>query len=252
MLYRPFLHFFLVALLFAYIGSAYGQTEPPMTKSQIFRALEAVRDSQELLDRTNRELAQAVAARGVDFVLTPEEEWSLQLRDASADLLTAIRNAIDPKDRENKLFIAKQQGLYNTFTSNYNREELGSKRAALDAGREFVSLYGSDANVAELVAFIRRTIPNLERSVGFLERREEMIRRAQEASLQRMNAGRPNTNAGNVNANGQQNTDQSGSRRRRPEATSTGAGSTQPTQTQTNVPVVVVPGGVAPPKKEDN
>lgn len=185
MLYRAHLQLFLVLLLAA--GAVCAQTADtgPVTKGDVLAALEAAKESADLLKKANEDLLVAIAQRGVDFVLTPEEEWQFGMRDASDELLKAIRDAVDPKEREARISADRQQRLYNEFAANYNSSDLTGRRAALNAGREFVLLYADDGNVAEIVTFMRRNLPRLEQSVNMMEQREAAMERARTEALAR-------------------------------------------------------------------
>lgn len=185
MLYRTLLRLFLLLNVFAAVSLPQAKPEGPVTLSELRRVLTAAEESEELIDPTNRELIAAVEERGVDFVLTPEEEWALQMREASDELIEAIRSAVDPAEREYRLLVKRQRGLYETFARNFTAPDLTSKSAALNAGRAFLTEFADDANVAQIVAYMRRQIPSLERSVQMLERREEMIEQNRIRSLYR-------------------------------------------------------------------
>lgn len=186
MLYRAQLHLLLFTVLAA--GSVFAQStdKRPVSKSEVFAALESAKEeSQDLMVRTNADLIAAINVRGVDFVLTPEEEWQLEMRDASDELLAAIRDAVDPKEREARINADRQQRLYTQFASNYNGSDLASRSAALTAAREFVSLYAVDSSVAEIVTFMQRNLPRLEQSVNMLAQREEAMERARAQAIER-------------------------------------------------------------------
>jgi hypothetical protein len=186
MLYRAHLQLFLVVLLAAGSLSAQAPTDTkPVSKSDIFVALEVGKESPELLKKTNAELIAAINERGVDFVLTPEEEWQLGMRDASEELLKAIREAVDPKERDARITANRQQRLYNEFSAGYNSNDLSSRRAALIAAKEFVSLYGTDQHVSEIVTFMQRNLPRLEQSVSMMEQRETAMERARSEAMAR-------------------------------------------------------------------
>lgn len=185
MLYRAHLQLFLVLLLTAGAVSAQIVDSGPVTRSEVLSALEAARESADLLRKANLDLVGAIAKRGVDFVLTPEEEWQLGMRDASDELLKAIRDAVDPKEREARINADRQQRLYNEFAANYNSNDLTSRRAALNAAREFVSLYAGDVNVGEIVTFMQRNLPRLEQSVNMMEQREAAVERARNEAMAR-------------------------------------------------------------------
>ena len=183
MLYRALLRLFLLLSVLAGLTFAQAKTEGPVTLAELRSILSRAEESDELIEPTNRELIAAIAERGVDFVLTPEEEWALQLREASDELIEAIRGAIDPAEREYRLKVAKQQNLYLAFAQNFSRNDLTAKNTALNAGREFIAEYSSDPNVAQIVTFMRRQLPSLERTVQALERREQMMEQNRIRSL---------------------------------------------------------------------
>src|SRR5688572_572546 len=141
MSYRVALSLFFLLVSVTAVINAQPSPAKPLTKSEVFSAFEAARSSDELIVRTNKDLIEEIAKRGVDFVLTPDEEWSLQLRDADEPLIAAIRNAIDPKEREFRINVQRQQQLYNNFALNFNGGDLASRQTALSAAREFVGLY---------------------------------------------------------------------------------------------------------------
>ena len=186
MLYRTLLHFFLL-LNVAAAAAAYAQPKPdgPVTLAELRSILSRAEESKELIGPTNRELIAAVQERGVDFVLTPEEEWALRLREASDELIAALRGAIDPAEREFRLRVARQQNLYEAFARNFSSTDLTGKTVALNAGREFVAEYADDPNVAQIVAYMRRSIPSLERSVQILQRQYEMAERERMRTIYR-------------------------------------------------------------------
>ncbi len=215
MLYRAHLQLFLVFLLAAGIALAQSPADiiKPLSKSDVFVALETAREgTQDLIEKTNAELIAAIKVRGVDFVLTPEEEWQLGMRNASEDLLAAIRKAVDPVEREARVNANRQQRLYTEFAAGYNANDLTSRRAALVAAREFVSLYSADQNVAEIITFMQRNLPRLEQSVSMMEQREAAIERARAESIERQQRmdeqrldrerRRAEANAANAAANG--------------------------------------------------
>lgn len=186
MLYRAQLQLFLLILVA--IGAVAAQSpsnKTPVSKIEIFTALENSSESQELILRTNAELLAAIEERGVDFVLTPEEEWQLEMRDASDELLEAIRNAIDPAERELRIKTIHQQRLYTTFATNYNANDLAGRSAAVSAAKEFLAAYANEKNVAEIVTFMQRNLPRLEQGVRMMEQREAAMERARAQAAER-------------------------------------------------------------------
>jgi hypothetical protein len=154
-----------------------GPEEPkPVTIQQIRRALRFTPETPEHIEKTNNELIQMIKARGVDFALSKEEEWALTLQNASDDLVEAIRAAVSAEEHERLLKVREQEGLYYAFVNNYARNDVTSRRIAVDAGREFVRKYRGDANVAEIVSFLQRAVPALERSIRYMDRPAAPVR----------------------------------------------------------------------------
>jgi hypothetical protein len=218
MLYRAQLHLLFVILLAAGAVFAQPAETKPVTKSDIFVALETAKSSDELLKKTNTDLVAAINERGVDFVLTPEEEWQLGMRNASDELLAAIREAVDPKEREARINANRQERLYTEFATNYNANDLSGRQTAVRAAREFVQLYANDQNVAEIVTFMQRNLPRLEQSVTMLAQREEVMERARAQAIERQ----------------QQMEQQRQESERRRQETSTGSANTTSTRTNSN------------------
>ncbi|MGE3170965.1 MAG: hypothetical protein AB7G18_18920 [Pyrinomonadaceae bacterium] len=162
----------LVSIIFAVRASSQPADDGvrPMSKADIRRAFRPAFDSEEEIRRTNQTLIQAVRSRGVDFVLSREEEWSLRLRDASDELIAAIRDAVPENEREARLRQREQESLYNTFATTFSQNDLNSKRTALSAANRFVEAYGDDPSLSEIVRFMKRSMPGLERSIRILER----------------------------------------------------------------------------------
>jgi len=184
MLFRTLLNLFLL-LGVAVAAQAQLKANGPVTLAELRSILSRAETSADLIAPTNKELIDAVEARGVDFVLTPEEEWALRLREASDDLIAALRSAFDPAEREFRLRVAKQQDLYNTFVSNFNSSDLSAKTAALNAARDFVADYADDSNVTQIVAYMRRTLPSLERSVQIMQTQADRVEQERIRNLYR-------------------------------------------------------------------
>ena len=205
MQYRTLLRLFLLLNVFVVLSFAQPKPEGPVTLAEVRSMLTRAEESDKLIASTNRELIAAIEDRGVDFVLTPEEEWALQLREASDELIGAIRSAVNPVEREYRLMVAKQESLYLAFAQNFSRPDLTAKSTALNAGREFIAEYSDDPNVAQIITFMRRQLPSLERSVEALARQAEMMEQNRIRSLYQ-NAARENTRRNRQNAPAQTNT----------------------------------------------
>ena len=183
--YGPLLLLFLLLIVTAAAAHAQLKANGPVTLAELRSILSRAERSQELIAPTNRELIAAIEARGVDFVLTPEEEWALRLREASDELIETLRSAVDPAEREYRLRVQRQQNLYDTFARNFNSTDLSGKNAALNAARDFVAEYADDPNVTQIVTYMRRTLPSLERSVQIMQRQQEMAERERMRSIYR-------------------------------------------------------------------
>ena len=168
--------FLLVAALV--VGaSAQGRSvsESPVTRGEVRQWLTATEDDPEQSEQANRELIEEIERRGVNFVLSHEEEWAFGLLEATDELLVAIRDAVPAAQREALLRAAAQQRLYAAFMSNYTRTDLLSRRTALDAGKESIARFQNDPAVKTNFTFISRQLPNLERIVLMLERRPPVV-----------------------------------------------------------------------------
>lgn len=166
----------LTIFLFTWLASAaiaQDASQPddePLTRGEVRQWLTVTQDDPQLSEQANRELIAEIKERGVDFALSREEEWAFGLLEATPELIAAIRNALPTEKREAILRTAAQEKLYSVFMTNYNRTDLASRRAALDAGKEFITRFASDAAVKEKRVFISRQLSNLERMVRALER----------------------------------------------------------------------------------
>lgn len=169
----------LLGVAFAMPLIAQGKSDAPgpVTKLEIRSLFEASQDHPETIEQTNRELLAAVKARGVDFVFSKEEEWSLSLLDASEELLEAIREGLPADEREWRLKVAEQTRLYYDFANNYRKYDIQSRVIALEAGKEFVRLYQGDEALREIVDYMNRTIPQLERTVRSMNPPVQVMRR---------------------------------------------------------------------------
>lgn len=142
----------------------------PVTRREVRRWLNITQDNPVLSDEANQDLIVEIQKRGVNFVLSAEEEWAFQLLEASDELIIAIREAVPAEQRAAILAATERAKLYNTFSNNYRQSDLISRRTALEAGKEFVQRYRSDPAVKDAVSFINRYIPQLQRSVQMMER----------------------------------------------------------------------------------
>ena len=210
MLFRTLLNLFLLLGVAATAAQAQLKANGPVTLAELRSILSRAERAPELIAPTNQELIDAIEARGVDFVLTPEEEWALRLREASDDLIAALRKAFDPEEREFRLRVARQQSLYNTFAQTFNSNDLSAKTAALNAARDFVADYADDANVSQIVAYMRRTLPTLERSVQIMQTQADRVEqeriRSHYRETMRENERRRRETAAQPNANPATNT----------------------------------------------
>ena len=211
-MFRTLLNLFLLLGVAAAAAQAQLKANGPVTLAELRSILSRAEKSADQIAPTNKELIDAVEARGIDFVLTPEEEWALRLREASDELIVTLRKAFDPEEREFRLRVARQQNLYNTFVSNFNSSDLSAKTAAMNAARDFVADYADDSNVTQIIAYMRRTLPSLERSVQMMQAQadrveQERIRNLYRESM-RESERRVRETARQSNANPNANTNQ--------------------------------------------
>lgn len=170
-MFRILVRCVLLSIAFAVPLSAQDEErEDPVTKREVGAWLRFAPDTPAGIEEANQELIDAIKARGVDFVLSPVEEWSLQLQDASDELIKTIREAHEPEERERLLKRSAQQGISNAFLTNYKRPDLTSRSIAVAAGREFIHRYKNDADVRDIVELMQKSLPTLERSIRGMSR----------------------------------------------------------------------------------
>jgi len=141
------------------------ESQNPVTKREVRAYLRLSPETDEGIEKTNKRLIGEIKERGVDFALSKEEEWSMQLQDASDELIETIRNAVSPVERERMIRNDEKDGLYLTFSRNYTRTDPNSRLIAVAAGKEFLRRFRSDQTVRDKVAFLDKAIPSLERSI---------------------------------------------------------------------------------------
>ena len=111
------------------------------------------------------EIAAEIRRRTVEFIITLEEEKALRKIGANDELIDAIRNGIPEEKREHVLKLEEMTRVYVRFTDNYYKKTIPEIRIAIEAGKEFIRLYGDDPEVKEQVDYLRSTIPKLEKMI---------------------------------------------------------------------------------------
>lgn len=149
----------------------------PVSRREVRRWLTVTQEDAVLSAQANQDLIAEIKRRGVNFALSEEEEWAFSLLEASDELLVAIREAIPADQREALLLSSRQKRLYTIFMAGYNQNDLNSRRAALDAGKEYVAQFGKDPALRQNVTFITRMLPQLERTVRMMQRAPVVTRR---------------------------------------------------------------------------
>lgn len=145
--------------------------ERPLTRREVRRWLTVTQHDAELSAQANQELIELIQRRGVEFALSREEEWAFKLLEATDELLEAIRDGMPDGQRRAILDVSVKKDLYTTFTSNFSRSDLFSRKTAYEAGKEFVERFRNDPSVKDQVNFITRLLPQLERTIKALEQR---------------------------------------------------------------------------------
>lgn len=176
------LRILIILILLSLVPVAYSQTVPlendrPLTRREVRRWLTITQDDPEMSAQANLDIIAAIEQRGVDFALTPEQEWSFQLLEASDELIQAIRNGLPADQRQAILDAADKRNLYNSFLGNYARADLASRKTAYEAGQEFVRRYRADSSVRDQINFINRLLPQIDRAIRILERNTRGRRR---------------------------------------------------------------------------
>jgi hypothetical protein len=62
-----------------------------------------------------------------------------------------------------------QNALYTTFTANFQKKTIAEKKAAADAGKQFLEKYGACEPVKEQADYVRPWVPKLEQQIKDME-----------------------------------------------------------------------------------
>ena len=169
---RSYLHFFACVLLCL---SALGVSAQEKDKSKLeerpihYQDIQAMLVFRSRIKKSDKQVANEIAAeirrRTVEFIITLEEEKALRKIGANDELIDAIRNGIPEEKREHVLKLEEMTRVYVRFTDNYYKKTIPEIRIAIEAGKEFIRLYGDDPEVKEQVDYLRSTIPKLEKMI---------------------------------------------------------------------------------------
>ena len=113
----------------------------------------------------SKKIAVEIRKRTVRFIIVPEEEKALRKIGANDELIDAIKNGLPEEDREHIRRLDEMSRLYLKFTDNYYKKTIPEIRIAIEAGKEFIRLYGDDPEFKEQVDYLRSTIPKLEKMI---------------------------------------------------------------------------------------
>ncbi len=109
-----------------------------------------------------------VAARNVDFVITPEEEKSLAEIGATNELIVSIRNRVPKEKRVQTAQVREATLLYQRYVDHYARADLNSRRKAIEAGKEFIRLFCGDPEFKEQCDYFNLAVPKLEKWIEMM------------------------------------------------------------------------------------
>lgn len=69
--------------------------------------------------------------------------------------------------------VEAQQALYKTFTDNYSGKTVAQKRAAIEAGNQYIEKYGACETGKEIVDYLKTNVPKLKEKADAQEAREK-------------------------------------------------------------------------------
>lgn len=107
-------------------------------------------------EEINLQLIKEIRERKVDFILTSENEKQIKEAHGTDNLIKEI-NANLPKDIEINLkhlsakekYFADAESLYQRFLENRRGPELEKIKIAIEAGEEFIKIYGDEGKIKE-------------------------------------------------------------------------------------------------------
>ena len=114
-------------------------------------------------EETNEQLITDIRKRGVDFMLSTEDEDALKKAGGSDLLIKSIRENL-PKKLEKNILCGK-------FLNNYDRT-IKQMKIAVEAAKEYVKKFSDDddKDVKEIIDYFKSVIPELEKAIAIREK----------------------------------------------------------------------------------
>ncbi len=137
-----------------------GQQENHLSFDDIIKTLAFKSRISKSTKEINEQLIKDVRKRGIEVILTSEEEKSLKKAGASKLLIKLIRES--SRKREEQLI------LYKKHTDNYDGT-IEQKKIALEAAKEFVKRYSDVAefkDIKDIIKYFKANIPGLEKQIA--------------------------------------------------------------------------------------
>ena len=113
----------------------------------------------------SQKIVSEIKKRSVDFIIKPEEVEALKKIGANNKLIKAIKHGVPEGKRKRLRQIDEINRLYVRFTENYTKKTVPEIRIAIEAGKEFLRLYGNDPEAKDQADFVRAVVPRLERKI---------------------------------------------------------------------------------------
>jgi len=114
-------------------------------------------------EEINEQLITDIRKRGVDFMLSTEDEGALKKAGGSDLLIKSIRENL-PKRLEKNI-------LYRKFLTNYDGT-IKQMKIAVEAAKEYVRKFSDDddKDVKEIIDYFKAVIPELEKAIAIREK----------------------------------------------------------------------------------
>ncbi len=65
--------------------------------------------------------------------------------------------------------VEAKQAVYKKFTDNYASKEIGKRKIAVEAGKEYIQKYGNCPDDKEIVTYLNSTVPGIEKGITAAE-----------------------------------------------------------------------------------
>lgn len=133
-------------------------------------------DKEKTFEIVEPKVTKLVHKRCVDFVDNGTNFWALKTLGASEALLKEIDTCLSAENRaiilnrlaatpESELTVSKATVFGDVIRSLYIKKDIANRKRFLEAGREFIRRFGDELCAAELVEWLKITIPKVETAI---------------------------------------------------------------------------------------